>query len=64
MSIVQFHMDNEMRDVMDWLTNVKDSKKPSVESTVNVIDKIINVVEVKNCKIDKMHLEALGLKID
>jgi hypothetical protein len=49
---------------MDWLTNVKDSKKPSVESTVNVIDKIINVVEVKNCKIDKMHLEALGLKID
>jgi hypothetical protein len=57
-------MDNEMRDVMDWLTNVKGSKKPNAESTVNVIDKIINAVEVKNCKIDKKHIEALGLKFD
>ena len=64
MSVLQFHMDNEMRDVMDWLTNVKGSKKPSAGTTVNVIDKIINAVKVKNCKIDKMHLEALGLKID
>ena len=64
MSIVQFHMDNEMRDVMDWLTNVKGSKKPSAETTVNVIDKIINAVEVKNCKVDKIHIEALGLKFE
>jgi hypothetical protein len=57
-------MDNEMRDVMDWLTNVKGSKKPSAETTVNVIKKIINAVKVKNCKIDKKHIEALGLKFD
>jgi hypothetical protein len=43
---------------------VKGSKKPSAETTVNVIEKIVNAVEVKNCKIDKIHLEALGLKID
>jgi hypothetical protein len=43
---------------------VKGSKKPSAETTVNVIDKIINSVEVKNCKIDKIHIEALGLKFD
>ena len=64
MSVLQFHMDNEMRDVMDWLTNVKGSKKPSAETTVNVIEKIINAVEVKNCKIDKIQIEALGLKFD
>ena len=64
MSIVQFHMDNEMRDVMDWLTNVKGSKKPSAETTVNVIEKIVNAVEVKNCKIDKIQIEALGLKFN
>jgi hypothetical protein len=57
-------MDNEMRDVMDWLTNVKGSKKPIAETTVNVIDKIINAVKLKNCKIDIIHLEALGLKYD
>ena len=57
-------MENEMGDVMDWLTNVKGSKKPSVESTVNVIDKIINAAKVENCKIDKKHIEALGLKFD
>ena len=64
MSVLQFHMDNEMRDVMDWLTNVKGSKKPSAETTVNVIEKIINAVEVKNCNLDKKHIEALGLKFD
>jgi hypothetical protein len=64
MSVLQFHMDNEMRDVMDWLTNVKGSKKPSAGTTVNVIKKIINAVKVKNCKIDKKHIEALGLKFD
>jgi hypothetical protein len=64
MSVLQFHMDNEMRDVMDWLTNVKGSKKPSAEATINVIEKIINAVEVKNCKIDKIQIEALGLKFD
>ena len=64
MSVLQFHMDNEMRDVMDWLTNVKGSKKPSAGSTVNVIDKIINAIEVKNCKIDKTNIEALGLKFN
>jgi hypothetical protein len=64
MSVLQFHMDNEMRDVMDWLTNVKGSKKPSAETTVHVIEKIINAVEVKNCKIDKTHIEALGLKFN
>jgi len=61
MSVLQFHMDNEMRDVMDWLTNVKNSKKPNAETTVNVIEKIIKAVELKNCKIDKLHIEALGL---
>jgi hypothetical protein len=57
-------MDNEMRDVMDWLTKVKGSKKPSAETTLNVIEKIINAVEVKNCKIDKIQIEALGLKLN
>jgi hypothetical protein len=46
---------------MDWLTNVKNSKKPNAETTVNVIEKIIKAVELKNCKIDKLHIEALGL---
>jgi hypothetical protein len=57
-------MDNEMRDAMDWLTNVKGSKKPSAETTANVIEKIINAVEMKNCKIDKIHIEALGFKFN
>ena len=64
MSVLQFHMNNEMRDVMDWLTNVKGSKKPSAETTANVIEKIINAVEMKNCKIDKIHIEALGFKFN
>jgi hypothetical protein len=57
-------MDNEIRDVMDWLTNVKCSKKPRAKRTVNVIEKIINAVEVKNCKMDKTNIEALGLKFN
>jgi len=64
MSVLQFHMDNEMRDVMDWLTNVKRSKKPRAERIANVIEKIINALEVKNCKIDKTNIEALGLKFN
>ena len=64
MSVLQFHMDNEMRDVMDWLTNVKCSKKPRAEGTANVIEKIINALEVKNCKVDKTNIEALGLKFN
>lgn len=64
MSVLQFHMDNEMRDVMDWLTNVKGSKKPSVETTVDAIEKINTAVEAKNCKINKTQLEALGLKFN
>jgi hypothetical protein len=43
---------------------VKGSKKPSAETTANVIEKIINALEVKNCKIDKTNIEALGLKFN
>lgn len=62
MSVLQFHMDNEMRDVMDWLTNVKGSTKPDAITTKRVIDKIILAVDTKNCKIDNKHLDALGLR--
>jgi len=62
MSILQFYMDEEMRDVMDWLTNVKGSTKPDATTTKRVIDKIILAVDSKNCKIDNKHLEALGLR--
>ena len=64
MSITQFYMDEEMRDVMDWLTNVKGSTRPDATTTKRVIDKIILAVETKNCKIDNEHLEALGLRIN
>lgn len=62
MSILQFYMDVEMRDVMDWLTNVKGSTKPDAITTKRVIDKIILAVDSKNCKVDNKHLEALGLR--
>jgi hypothetical protein len=62
MSIMQFYMDEEMRDVMDWLTNVKGSTKPDVITTKRVIDKIFLAVDIKNCKIDNKHLEVLGLR--
>jgi hypothetical protein len=62
MSILQFYMDEEMRDVVDWLTNVKGSTKPDAITTKRVIDKIILAVDSKNCKIDNKHLEALGLR--
>jgi hypothetical protein len=55
-------MDEEMRDVVDWLTNVKGSTKPDAITTKRVIDKIILAVDSKNCKIDNKHLEALGLR--
>jgi hypothetical protein len=62
MSVLQFHMDNEMRDVMDWLTNVKGSTKPDATTVKRVIDKIILAVDSKNCKLDNKHLEALRLR--
>jgi len=62
MSIMQFYMDEEMRDVMDWLTNVKGSTKPDAITTKRVIDKIFLAVDIKNCKIDNKHLEVLGLR--
>jgi endoglucanase len=62
MSIMQFYMDEEMRDVMDWLTNVKGSTKTDAITTKRVINKIILAVDSKNCKIDNKHLEALGLR--
>lgn len=62
MSILQFYMDEEMRDVMDWLTNVKGSTKPDGTTVKRVIDKIILAVDSKNCKLDNKHLEALRLR--
>ena len=62
MSIMQFYLDDEMRDVMDWLTNVKGSTKPDAITTKRVIEKIILAVDTKNCKIDNKHLDALGLR--
>jgi len=64
MSVLQFHMDNEMRDVMDWLTNVKGSKKPTAENTKKAIEKMINAVIADKCKIDEKSLDALGLKFN
>jgi|LakMenE01Jun11ns_1017448.scaffolds.fasta_scaffold9865827_1 endoglucanase len=64
MSIMQFYMDEEMRDVMDWLTNVRGSTRPDATTTKKVIDKIIMSVEAKNCKIDTKHLEVLRPQTD
>jgi hypothetical protein len=64
MSIMQFYMDEEMRDLMDWLTNVRGSTKPDATTTKRLIDKIIMSVEVKNCKVDTKHLEVLRLQTD
>lgn len=64
MSILQFQMGDEMRDLMDWITSVKGSDKPSKETTSNVLDRIVKTVEVQNCSINKKHLEALSLNLN
>jgi hypothetical protein len=53
-----------MRDIMDWLTNVRGSTRPDATTTKKVIDKIIMSVEAKNCKIDTKHLEVLRPQTD
>ena len=64
MSIMQFYMDEEMRNVMDWLTNVRGSTRPDATTTKRVIEKIIMSVEAKNCKVDTKHLEVLRSQTD
>lgn len=62
MSLVTFKIDNETRDVIDWMSGVKNAKTPSKETTIKALNNIVRISHVSNCKLNQQLIETLGFK--
>lgn len=60
MSLVTFKIDNETRDVIDWMSDVKNSKTPSPEALKKALHNISTICNVKNCNFNPLLIETLG----
>jgi hypothetical protein len=63
MSLLTFKIDNETRDVIDWMSNVKNAKTPSPESILKALDTIVNINQVDKCNFNLSLIETLGFSL-
>ena len=63
MSLLTFKIDNETRDVIDWMSNVKNAKTPSAESTLKALNTIVNINQVDKCNFNLSLIETLGFSL-
>jgi hypothetical protein len=63
MSLITFKIDNETRDVIDWMSGVKKAKTPSIEMTIKELNNIVRISQVSNCKLNRQLIETLGFKM-
>lgn len=63
MSLLTFKIDNETRDVIDWMSGVKKAKPPSIEMTIKALNNIVLISQVSKCKLNRQLIETLGFKM-
>jgi hypothetical protein len=63
MSLLTFKIDNETRDVIDWMSNVKNAKTPSPESMLKALDTIVNINHADKCNFNLSLIETLGFSL-
>jgi len=63
MSLLTFKIDNETRDVIDWMSGVKNAKTPSAESTLKALNNIVNINRADKCNFNLSLIETLGFHL-
>jgi hypothetical protein len=63
MSLLTFKIDNETRDVIDWMSGVKNAKTPSAESTLKALNNIVNINHADKCNFNLSLIETLGFHL-
>lgn len=62
MSLVTFKIDNETRDFIDWLSNVKNAKTPSKEAAKKALNNMVRISNISNCNFNLLLIDKLGFK--
>ncbi len=62
MSLITFKIDNETRDVIDWMSAVKVARTPSPEMAKKALSKIEHINHVSNCNFNLKLISTLGFK--
>jgi len=62
MSLITFKIDNETRDVIDWMSGVKNAKTPSTEKVKKALNTIVRISHVNNCDFNLRLIETIGFK--
>ncbi len=60
MSLVTFKIDEETRDVIDWMSGVKNAATPSKETLLKTLNKIIQINRLNKCNYNLLLIETLG----
>lgn len=63
MSLLTFKIDNETRDVIDWMSNVKNAKTPSPENMIKALNNIVSINRVDKCNFNLSLIETLGFSL-
>lgn len=62
MSLLTFKLDDETRDVIDWISDVRNSIKPEPDKAKEALQKIVQANKLGKCKFDNTLIKAIGLK--
>jgi hypothetical protein len=60
MSLLTFEIDDETRNVIDWMSNVKRARTPGPEALQQALDRIGQVTQVRKCGYDEALVRALA----
>jgi hypothetical protein len=62
MSLITFKLDNETRDFVDWMSDVKNAKTPDAATATRILNHIVATVKWENCKENLALMNILGFK--
>jgi endoglucanase len=63
MSLLTFPIEPPIRDVVDWMSNVKNARTPSPETLRSTLDTIVRRVTVERCSFNRQLIEAVGFHV-
>lgn len=62
MSLITFKLDNETRDFVDWMSDVKNARTPDAATATRILNHIVATVKWENCKENLALMNILGFK--
>ena len=62
MSLITIKLDDETRDFIDWMSDVKNAKIPDATTAARILNHIVTTVLWENCKENTDLINTLGLK--